>query len=313
MTLRMQDIGFIALLAQTGSLSAAARESKVSVAAVSKHLSAIEKRLGAALVNRSTRRLSLTAEGGLCVSRGKVLLQSLEELSAAISGSTAAPSGLLRVNTTLGFGRSHVSAAVAEFSKLFPAVQVRLQLSVDPPALTQDAFDVCIRFGAPPDARVPAQLVARNERWICASPQYLAKYGTPQTPAALTEHDLIAIRQGEDAYGVLKLTHRQSGKTSAVKMHSRLTTNDGGVAVQWALAGLGLIHRAQWDVVQHLSSGKLQRVLPEFATPNADIYAISPPQHHQTARVRAFITHLKAAWATRMTLEKPTQGQAWSI
>src|SRR4029077_4421686 len=103
---------------------------------------------------------------------------------------------------TLGFGRSHVGPLISQFVRKFPQVEVQLQLSVNPPALTDDLFDVCIRFGPPPDARVIARLIAPNRRLLCASPAYLARYGTPRVPTDLARHNCIGIRQGDEAYGV---------------------------------------------------------------------------------------------------------------
>jgi len=171
-----------------------------------------------------------------------------------------------------------------------PGVQVQLQLSASPPPLTQDSFDVCVRFGEPPDARVIARLLAPNRRLLCASPGYLARRGTPKTPADLARHDTIAIRQGDEAYGVWRL--RSGKRTETVKVHGPLSSNDGEIAVQWALAGHGIVLRAEWDVARYLKSGRLREVLPSWQSPPADIYAVYPVQVQGAARVKAFVEHL---------------------
>ena len=126
--------------------------------------------------------------------------------------------------------------------KKHPEVDVQLQLSVNPPALTDNAFDLCIRFGAPPDARVIARRIAGNRRLLCASPAYLARRGTPKVPNDLVRHSCIGIRQGEEAYGVWRLTPVKGRKpvTEAVKTRGTRATNDGGIAVNWALDGYGI-------------------------------------------------------------------------
>jgi DNA-binding transcriptional LysR family regulator len=173
---------------------------------------------------------------------------------------------------------------------------VQLQLSVDPPSLSDDAFDVCIRFGPPPDARVIARKIASNQRLLCASPAYIARHGEAKTTADLARHNFISIRQGGEAYGVIKLTRGRTGKTETLKTRGNLTTNDGSIAVQWALDGHGILMRAEWDIREHLAQGQLVQLLPQFQTPDADIYAVFLAQHKSTARVRAFVDFLAEAF-----------------
>eukprot|EP01034_Spumella_vulgaris_P023441 gene23441-29659_t len=217
------------------------------------------------------------------------ILAEMADLEQQLGASRSTPSGLLRVNATLGFGRSHIGPLISRFVRQYPQVDAQLQLSVDPPALTDDAFDVCIRFGPPPDTRVIARKIASNQRLLCASPAYLQAHGEPKTPAELTRHNFISIRQGGEAYGVVKLTRGKQGSSEAIKTRGNLTTNDGSIAVQWALDGHGLLLRAEWDIRQHLASGQLVQVLPQHHTPDADIYAVYPAQHKSAARVRAFV------------------------
>lgn len=296
------ELGFFAALAGSGSLSAAARELGVSTPAVSKRLAGMESRLGLPLVNRTTRRMSLTPEGELVLEHARRILAELDDLSRLLGAAKGRPQGLLRINTTLGFGRMHMAPLVARFVRRHPQVEVQLQLSVNPPPLTDDSFDLCIRFGPPPDARVLARLIARNRRILCASPAYLARHGTPRAPADLLRHACIGIRQGDEAYGLWRLTPRRGRGTAsaeAVKTRGPLASNDGEVAVHWALEGLGIVMRAEWDVERHLKSGRLVAVLPQYDTPDADIYAVWPQRHRSSARVHAFVDLLAEAFARR--------------
>ena len=283
---------FFSTLARCGSLSAAARELQVSTPAVSKRLAHLEARLGATLLHRTTRRVSLTHEGERYLQEARRILGDIEALEREVGGAGAEPRGLLRVNATLGFGRMHVAPLISSFARKHPQVQLQLQLSVNPPPLTDDSFDVCVRFGEPPDARVVARLLAPNRRLLCAAPGYLARHGTPRTPAELAQHSFIAIRQGDEAYGVLRL--RQGKRVETVKLASRLSSNDGEIAVSWALAAHGIVLRAEWDVARYLKSGRLKAVLENWQSPPADIYAVYPVQHQASARVRAFVEHLAA-------------------
>lgn len=281
---------FFSVLMRCGSLAAAARELQVSPPAVSKRLAALEARLGVTLLNRTTRRLALTHEGETYLAQARRILGEIEALERELQGARSEPTGLLRVNATLGFGRMHVAPAIASFARAHPRVEIQLQLSVNPPPLNEDAFDVCVRFGEPPDARVIARLLAPNRRLLCASPAYLQRNGTPRSPHDLASHSLIAIRQGDESYGLLRL--RSGRRVETVRVRGGLGTNDGEIAVNWALAGHGIVLRAEWDVARYLRSGRLQQVLENWQAPPADIYAVYPARHQGTVRVRAFVEHL---------------------
>jgi LysR family transcriptional activator of dmlA len=291
------DLGFFSVLAGSGSLSAAARELGVTTPAVSKHLAQMEARLGVSLLNRTTRRMSLTPEGELYLEHARRILGGIDDMEQLLGVSKAIPKGLLRVNATLGFGRSYVAPVISRYARKYPQVEVQLQLSVNPPPLTDDSFDVCIRFGAPPDTRVIAKYIAPNRRLLCASPAYLAKHGMPKVPHDLTRHNCIGIRQGEEGYGVWRLSsgRGKTVKTEAIKTRGTLTTNDGEIAVNWALEGHGILMRAEWDIERYLRNGRLVQVLPQFYTPDADIYAVYPQRHQMAARVRAFVEFVMVA------------------
>ena len=293
------DLGFFSALASAGSLSAAAREMGITTPAVSKHLALMEARLGVALVNRTTRRMGLTPEGELYLQNARRILAEIDGMEELLGVSKAVPKGLLRVNATLGFGRSHVAPLISKFVRKYPELEVQLQLSVNPPALTEDSFDVCIRFGAPPDARVIARHLAPNRRLLCASPAYLSRHGIPKVPNDLTKHNCIGIRQGEEAFGVWRLSNGRgrSVNVEAIKTRGNLTTNDGEIAVNWALDGHGILMRAEWDIERYLHKGRLVQVLPQYFTPDADIYAIYPQRHQMAARVRAFVDFAAQAFS----------------
>ena len=288
------ELGFFAALAASGSLSAAARDLGISTAAVSKRLGQMETRIGMPLVIRTTRRMSLTPEGEVLLEHARRILGELDDLEQLLTSAKGRPSGLLRVNATLGFGRMHVAPVISEYSRMYPDVDVQLQLSADPPPLTEDAFDVCVRFGEPPDARIVARKLAPNRRLLVASPSYLREHGTPQTPADLPRHNCIGIRQGSDAYGIWRLSAAKGSKARIEAIHVRgnLTTNDGEIAVNWALEGHGIVLRAEWDVDRYLRSGRLVQVLPQYVTPEANIYAVYQQRHQLSSRIRLFVEYL---------------------
>ena len=176
------DLSFFSTLASSGSLGAAARELGITTAAVSKHLALMEERLGITLVNRTTRRMSLTPEGEVYLEHSRKILSDIDDMEHLLWGSKQSPKGLLRVNATLGFGRTQIAPLISEFVKKYPQVDIQLQLSVSPPPITEDLYDVCFRFGNPPDSRAIAKLIAPNRRILVASPNYLKKHGAPKSP-----------------------------------------------------------------------------------------------------------------------------------
>ena len=288
------ELGFFVSLATCGSLSGAARELGISTAAVSKRLSQMESRLGMPLVNRTTRRMSLTPDGEILFEHARRILGEIADLDQLLSASKGQPKGQLRVNATLGFGRLHIAPAISQYVLKYPEVDVQLQLSVKPPPLTDDQFDVCIRFGEPGDTRVIAKKLATNRRLLCAAPKYIATHGELNTPSDLVRHNCICIRQGDEAYGTWRL-HKDRGDNGPgelVKVRGNLTTNDGEIAVNWALDGHGILMRAEWDIERYLESGRLVQVLPQYRTPDADIYAIYPQHQHQSSRVRSLVAFL---------------------
>lgn len=292
------ELGFFATLANCGSLSSAARELGITTAAVSKRLSLMEARVGVALVTRTTRRMSLTPDGEIVLEHARRILADIDDLDQLLGKARGSPKGLLRVNATLGFGRLQIAPIISRYIRRYPEVDVQLQLSVSPPAFTEDLFDVCIRFGEPADARVIAKRLAINRRLLCAAPKYLAAHGEPLTAHDLTRHNCICIRQGDDAYGAWRLTTLRGAKRAAeiVKVRGNLTTNDGEIAVNWALDGHGILMRAEWDVERYLKSGRLVQVLPQYATPDADIYAVYPQRHQLSARIRSFVDFLSTSF-----------------
>ena len=171
------DLAFFSLLHKHGSLVAAAQQPGVTPPAVSKRLAAVERRLGVRLLQRTTRRISLTPEGETYLVEGARVLEDLESLERTVAGSRAVPKGLLRVCATLGFGRKHAAPALSKFARSFPDVEVQLHLTDRPVNLVEQRFDLQLRLGELPDARLTARLLARNRRVLCAAPAYLRRAG----------------------------------------------------------------------------------------------------------------------------------------
>lgn len=296
------DLAFFVALTRRSTLAAAAQDLGVTAPAVSRRLAALEARLGVRLLNRTTRRQSLTAEGERYLEEGRRILDELEQLERELTAGGAAPRGLLRVNAGFGFGRRHLAPALADFAQLYPEVEVILHLSDKPQDLAAEGVDVSIRFGLGSDTGQLTRKIAANRRYLCASPAYLARHPPPLEPRDLAAHQCIVIRESFGAYNIWQLV--SGNAQQSVKVAGRLAVNHGEIAVDWALSGHGIVLRSQWDVASYLRSGELVRVLPEWSGSDSDIYAVYLQRAHLSAKVRVFLDFLAERFAGQRRSEE---------
>lgn len=293
----LDDLGFFQRIACRGSLTAVAYELGISLPAVSKRLTRLEQRLGVQLVQRTTRRLDLTPEGQLYLEGARPIMQALEELESAVSNRQPLLRGRLCVSASFGFGRRHVTPIISAFARLHPELELSLELTSRPVRLLDDAIDVDIRLGEPPDSRLISHHLLDNPRILCATPEYLARAGVPETVADLAFHNCIVLRQHGSDYAIWRF--RQQGRDFAHKVNGMLSSNDGEVAMQLALEGHGLILRSRWDVQEHLLSGRLRPLLSHYEAPRADIFAVYQYRRHVPQRILAFVRYLAQSLAER--------------
>jgi len=219
------------------------------------------------------------------------------------------PQGLLRISATLGFGRKYVTPELSRFARAFPEVEVQMQLSDRPVNLVEQAFDLAIRFGEQPDARITARKLADNRRFLCASPAYIAAHGLPASPRDLHQHSCIVLRESDEIYGSW---HFRSGtRQETVKVRGQLSTNDGEAALSWALDGHGIVLRSEWDAAPYLRAGRLQLLLEDWTAPPADIYILFPTKSHLQAKTRAMVDFMLEAFADRRRSERTQGGEDW--
>jgi DNA-binding transcriptional LysR family regulator len=294
------ELEFFVLVARHGSLAAAARALDLTPPAATKRLAQMEARLGVRLVNRTTRRLSLTGEGETYLAHATRILAAIREMEDAVASNRAAPRGLLRVNASLGFGRTTIAPIVSAFCKRHPQVEVQLDVTDRPVDLVESGYDLAIRFGTLPDKRLAARRVLSNRRFLCASPRYLQQHGAPQTLADLSRHRCIVHRQNDDAYGIWRFNEGEE----VVKVHGALSSNDGDIVLGWALDGHGILIRSEWDVAKYVESGRLRIVLPQYTLPAADLFVYYLNRKNQAARTRAFIDFLVEQMASDAPAEE---------
>ncbi|MBD8492266.1 LysR family transcriptional regulator [Pseudomonas syringae] len=294
----IDDLSFFQQVATRGSLTEVARHLGLSLPAVSKRLSQLEARLGVQLLQRTTRRLSLTPEGTLYLEGGRPILRQLEELENALDSRQPTLQGLLRINGTLGFGRQHLAPIVSSFARLHPQLELSLELSSQPSSLLDDQFDLGVYMGEPPDSRLIAVRLLENPRILCAAPQYLEAMPELTTVADLAHHNCIVLRQFGSDYAIWRFS--KDGRNHAHKVSGTLSSNDGEVALQLALDGHGVILRSRWNVQQYLESGHLRVLLADYQTPGADVFAVYQHRRHIPQRISVFTRFLAQELARRL-------------
>lgn len=305
---QLDDLAFFQHLARAGSLTATARELGLSLSAVSKRLKQLEARLGVELAARTTRRLTLTAEGERYLARGALILDELEELENSLGEKAdQALSGRLRINATFGFGRRHIAPLLSRFCAVHTEVEGWLELTNFPLNLSDHGFDIGIRVGEPPESRLVARRILANRRVVCASPAYIARAPSLQVPTDLLHHACLVIRENDSDFPLWRFEQivppekGLTGKVQAVKVSGRLASNDGEVITRLALDGHGVMLRSWWDVNEHLASGALVELLPGWQGVRADFYAVFEQRRHVPARLRAFIEFLQREMAGRVS------------
>jgi len=286
------DYALFAAVVEAGSLSGAARTLKLSPAMVSKRLASLEQRLGARLIQRTTRRLSLTDIGQAFHEQVVAILTAIEQAEAMVAGRIGTPSGRLRVSAPTSFGRMHIAPFLQDFLAENPGIALDIDLTDHFVDLLEERTDVAIRIGLPPDNSLAAHRLAPNRRLLCASPDYVRAHGAPESPADLERHGVLA------ATGQLPWRLMGPKGPLVVPGESLVRTNSSEVVRELVLAGAGIALRSTWDVAEQLRAGSLVRILPAYeGTSDVGIYAVRPRAELISPNVRAFIAFLDRLYA----------------
>ncbi|WP_250517052.1 LysR family transcriptional regulator [Caballeronia sp. INDeC2] len=289
----LNDLRVFHVVAQKASFSAAADFLAVSPAYVSKRIQLLESALDAPLLFRSTRRVALTEAGERLYRRAQQLLDDVDQLVDDVSGVRHAPRGMVRISSSFGFGRQVVAPLLARFVESHPGLNVRLDLFDRIVDVAAEGYDLDIRVGDAIAPHLIARRLATNHRILCASPAYLRARGVPQSVAELQTHECLCIKERDHPFGMWRFV--VDGEHACVRVSGALASNDGEAAVQWAQAGRGIVLRSIWNVRPYLDDGRLVQVLPDV-TQAADVWAVYPSRLATSARVKACVEFLEAAF-----------------
>jgi DNA-binding transcriptional LysR family regulator len=278
-------------VARSGSFSAAARELDLSQPSVSRIIAALEKDIGAALVTRTTRAVTLTDAGHEYLGQVEAILASLDEAEHAARGSRELR-GSLRIAMSASFGVREVIPLLPDFLARHPLLEVSLSMSDQRQDTIKDGVDVALRLGALPDSSATARLIGRTHRLIAASPSYLRTHGTPGSPEDLGSHAAIIGPAGTTAG---TWSFRQGGQEASVRIASRLTVSANEAAVAAAVAGIGIVTTALWGCRAELASGALVRLLPDWQMGDVEVHGMFTPGRPPKPAARALVEYLAAA------------------
>jgi DNA-binding transcriptional LysR family regulator len=275
---------------ESGSFVRAAEKLGWSTSALSRHITDLEQHLGARLLNRTTRRLSLTETGQSFYERSVALLADLAEAEALAGEAAAAARGTLRITTSYGIAVQRVAPAIAAFAKRHPQVKFDLTVSDRIVDLVDEGFDLAVRVGSVGADRLVARRLGEMQLIACAAPAYLARRGVPQKPSDLETHDTLTYAYSPAPYQ-WRFTDA-SGAQFPVRVGGSLHANSGEALTAAAVAGLGIVCEPDFLVGAALADGKLVRVLPGFDSARGDIWAVYPSRRHLSLKVRLFVDHL---------------------
>ena len=298
------DLELVLAVRDHGSLVAAARSLDVAPPVVTKRLLALEASLGQRLFQRTTRRVTPTAEGETICERALVLLHGFNALEAELLERKAEPTGLIRLAATFGFGRLWLGPALAHFQERHPRIDIQLQLTEKLPDLAHEGFDGAIWLWSVRGTEA-AQWVSRrlagNQRVLVASPTYIRHRGIPRTIESLHDHACLIVRENGNAasqrFDIWPLQKDREKIPQHIRIHGPLSSNSGELVRDWCVAGRGIMLRSLWDVAPQLASGQLVRVLPGWSMPDADIHWLAPYRADAPRRIRLLIDFLLAEFA----------------
>jgi LysR family transcriptional regulator for bpeEF and oprC len=275
-----------ARVAERGSFAKAADELDISRAAASAHVAALEKHLGARLLNRTTRRVNLTAEGADFLRRTRRILDEIQDAEETLRGARSKPEGRLRVDVPVAFGRYLLLPALPEFTRRYPAIELDIRLNDRVVDLVAERVDVALRVGPIRQTGLVARRVTQINIVTCAAPTYLADHGEPQTPDDLRGHRLLAVSPVDG--GSPEWTFPPPYTPRRLKLNFAMQFNGIDGPVISAAAGLGIVRSADIMVAEYISRGELKVILKDFAVPGPQMSLVYPSAGHQSAKVRVF-------------------------
>jgi DNA-binding transcriptional LysR family regulator len=281
------DLRLFTKMVTAGSLSETARRLNSSLTAMSRRLSQMEERLGVRLIDRGSRRFSLTEEGELLFARGMSIISEIDEMEAEVSAMVRTPKGRLRVSAPSEIGRRRIAPLVSEFSEVFPAISIELILTDAKPDVLGDELDLGLQTDLPSDGNLVARKLLGGSRVVCASPRYLSEHARPEVPQDLPQHNCVRMIRWGQVFDRWRFV--VDGQQQEFVVSGSLTSNSADVVHNWILAGRGIGLKASWDIQTDLEDGRLVELLAPYSHDAMNLYAVYASRSHLPQRMRMFI------------------------
>jgi DNA-binding transcriptional LysR family regulator len=285
---------FVAVV-DAGSFAAAAGKLDMSRAMASKYVMNLEDHLGTRLLNRTTRRLSVTESGSVFYERSVQIISDVTEAEQVAGHMSAVPRGILKITMPLSYGQHRLGPVIADYVRQYPQVKLDISFSDHKADLIEEGFDLAIRIGTLPGSGLIARKLGSGRVIVCASPDYLKRHGTPQTPEDLARHSCLGytLSNSGDEWRL-----QRQGEEAAIRIAGPIRADNGDMLRLAALSGAGLIFQPHFIVSEDLQAGRLVQVLADYASAELGIYAIYPSRKHLSAKVRTFVDFLAGRLST---------------
>jgi DNA-binding transcriptional LysR family regulator len=275
-------------VAEQGSFAAVAQQMGAARSVVTRRIAALETRLGAKLIARSTRRLSLTSAGAIYLERCREILDMVEAAATGLDAERQTPRGAIRISVPLSFGQRYLAPLLLEFSRRYPDIALNMDFTDRRANLIEEGVDLAIRVTDRLGQQEVARRLSSTRLVVVASPAYLDQYGIPKRPADLLSHECLAYTLSASASWLFTV----DGKPQSIPVHGRIQANNGDVLLQAAIGGLGIACEPTFIAADALASGQLKEILTDYPIPDIGIYAVLPGNRHIPFRVRALIDFL---------------------
>jgi DNA-binding transcriptional LysR family regulator len=288
---KFQEMRTFCAVVDAGSFVKAADLLGVSKAAVSRTVSDLERRLNVRLMQRTTRRLSLTDEGRQFYAQTTGVLAAIEDAEAQLLSRSGVATGVLRINAPVSFGVLHLAPLWSRYLQAHPQVTLDISLSDRVVDMVEEGYDLAIRIARLPSSTLISRRLASTRIALAATPDYLRRAGTPSHPSELAEHAILAYSQWADGHG-WTFHHRQTGLAAQVNIRPILQSNNGDTCVAAALQGLGVVLQPDFLLQPHLRQGRLVELMPDWQSIDLGIYALYPSRHFAPPKLRAMVQFL---------------------
>ena len=295
---RFRSLTVFSKVVEHGSFARAAQRMDLSTSAVSRHVADLEAHLNVRLLNRTTRKLSLTESGRAFHERAVQLMSDLEEAENSVTSSALVPRGTLKLTCAITFGERHVAPAIAAFGARHPQLRFDVELSDRMVDLVEEGFDLAIRIGASTAQALIARRIGQTQLICCASPDYVARHGAPKVPQDLVKHRCLS-------YSYLSIRdlwrfRDAAGTEHAVRIAGPIDANNGRFLAAIAAQGTAIALEPDFIVGDEIASGRLVELLPNFRPDTTPIYAVYPSRRHLSAKVRAFVDFITERFASQV-------------